>query len=97
MFDRRLEVAGHPRGQLEPVRISVLYPLLFLLQTRERGTGIRSQRRDGHQADENEAVRISNCGAQFVDPAGGSGSDSMTLAIGHRHGEKGQDKSNAPS
>jgi hypothetical protein len=29
----------------------------------------------------------------FVDPSGGS-SDSMTLAIGHRHGEKGRDKSN---
>ncbi len=52
MFDRRLEVAGHPCRQPEALLVVALYPLVFGLQTRERVVGVGTQRRDAHQPDE---------------------------------------------
>ena len=70
MFDRRLEVAGHPRRQFEALLVVPLYPLVLGLQTCECLVGIGTERRDAHQPDELEALRGLRQRAQFVDEIG---------------------------
>jgi len=80
MFDCRLEVAGHARRQLEALLVDLLYPLMLGLQTREGVLGIRTQRRDAHQADELQAFGRLRLRAQFVDEIGATDVDSPRSA-----------------
>ena len=70
MFDRHLEVAGHPCRQFEALRIVPLYPRKLGLQTSEGCAGVRSQRRNRHQPDELQTLAGLGRGAEGVDRFG---------------------------
>ncbi len=81
MFDCRLEVAGHPGRQFEALLVVALYPLVFGLQTCERGVRITSQRWDSHQADEGQRSSGLRLRAEVVDQVGAADVDSAAGSV----------------
>ena len=67
MFYGRFEVAGHPGGQPEGLRVVPLYALVFGAQPCERIVGLGTQRRDTHQPNELQRLGGLHLGAQFID------------------------------